>query len=110
MSLHWDQRKMWLRYVTEKGDFYAVEYLVGNAVNLFGAGTNTSRTVLEWHLLNCARDPDGVQYRIQREIDAVIGRDRSPEWEDRLKMPFTMAVIWEMLRWRTVAPLGIPRA
>ncbi|XP_049267026.1 cytochrome P450 2C23 [Rhipicephalus sanguineus] len=46
---------------------------------------------------------------VQREIDEVIGRDRRPTWEDRLRMPFTMASVWEMDRWKTSTPLGVPR-
>ncbi|CAN7995742.1 unnamed protein product, partial [Ixodes hexagonus] len=84
--------------------------LTGNALNLFGAGTNTVRASLEWHLLNCARDPEGVQKKLQKEVDDVVGRHRAPEWEDRHRMPYTMAVIWEMLRWRTTTPLGVIRA
>ncbi|KAH7972164.1 hypothetical protein HPB52_008563 [Rhipicephalus sanguineus] len=47
--------------------------------------------------------------QVQREIDEVIGRDRRPTWEDRLRMPFTMASVWEMDRWKTSTPLGVPR-
>ncbi|XP_042146115.1 cytochrome P450 2U1 [Ixodes scapularis] len=42
-----------------------------------------------------------VQAKIQQEIDRVVGRERQPMWEDRYQMPFTMATIWEMQRWRT---------
>ncbi|CAN8032591.1 unnamed protein product, partial [Ixodes persulcatus] len=84
--------------------------LTGNALNFFGAGTNTVRASMLWHLLNCARDPEGVQRKLQQEVDKVVGRVRALEWEDRHKMPYTMAAVWEMLRWRTVAPLGVIRA
>ncbi|KAG0430411.1 hypothetical protein HPB47_022717 [Ixodes persulcatus] len=83
--------------------------LTGNALNLFGAGTLSVKASMLWHLLNCARDPEGVQRKLQQEVDEVVGRVRAPVWEDRENMPYTMAVIWEMLRWRTVAPLGIIR-
>ncbi|CAN7995061.1 unnamed protein product, partial [Ixodes pacificus] len=83
--------------------------LMGNALNLFGAGTNTVRASIEWNLLYCARDPEGVQRKLQQEVDNIVGRERVPEWEDRHRMPYTMAFIWEMLRWRTPTPLGIMR-
>ncbi|CAN7995741.1 unnamed protein product, partial [Ixodes hexagonus] len=89
---------------------FNLQTLTGNALNFFGAGTNSVRSSMEWHLLNCARDPEGVQKRLQREIDDVVGRHRAPEWEDRHGMPYTMAVIWEMLRWKTTTPLGVIRA
>ncbi|KAM7282727.1 cytochrome P450 2J4 isoform X2 [Ixodes scapularis] len=83
--------------------------LMGNALNLFGAGTNTVRASIEWNLLYCARDPEGVQRKLQQEVDDIVGRERAPEWEDRHRMPYTMAFIWEMLRWRTPTPLGLIR-
>ncbi|CAN8014957.1 unnamed protein product [Ixodes persulcatus] len=83
--------------------------LIGNVQNLFGAGSNTVSTSLEWALLLCARDPKGVQSKLQQEVDSVLGRKRAPEWEDRHRMPYTMAVIWETLRWRTIVPLGLIR-
>ncbi|KAG0430412.1 hypothetical protein HPB47_022718 [Ixodes persulcatus] len=87
----------------------AAQTLTGNALNFFGAGTHSVRASMLWHLLNCAREPEGVQRKLQQEVDQIVGRVRAPEWEDRKNMPYTMAVIWEMLRWRTVAPLGIIR-
>lgn len=83
--------------------------LIGNIFSLFVAGYATVKETLQWHLMVCASKPDSVQRRIQEEIDRVVGRERTPSWADRNDMPFTMAFLWEMYRWRTVAPLGIPR-
>ncbi|XP_075738320.1 cytochrome P450 2C70-like isoform X1 [Rhipicephalus microplus] len=83
--------------------------LLGNVVNFFGAGSNTVQLSIQWHLLNCADKVDTVQRNIQNEVDRVVGRERQPCWEDHNRMHFTMATIWEMHRWRTVAPLSIPR-
>ncbi|KAM7290965.1 cytochrome P450 2J6-like isoform X1 [Ixodes scapularis] len=85
---------------------FNLRILMGNAQNLFGAGTNTVRASIEWNLLSCARDPEGVQRKLQQEVDNIVGRQRAPEWEDRHRMPYTMAFIWEVLRWRTPTPLG----
>uniref|UniRef100_V5GN43 Putative cytochrome p450 cyp2 subfamily protein n=1 Tax=Ixodes ricinus TaxID=34613 RepID=V5GN43_IXORI len=84
--------------------------LVGNVLSFLIAGSNTVRVGIQWHLFNLAKHPDTVQARIQREVDQVVGRERRPCWEDRYKMPYTMATIWEMFRWRTNSPLGVPRA
>lgn len=84
-------------------------YILGNAIDFFVAGTGTVAASVQWHLLNCAKNPDTVQSVIQKEIDSVIGKERPPTWEDRSQMHFTMACVWEMLRWRTVVPLGLPR-
>jgi hypothetical protein len=49
--------------------------------------------------------PD-VQKKAQDELDSVIGRDRLPTFEDRLRLPFVDAVCKETLRWRPVGPVG----
>ncbi|CAN7942030.1 unnamed protein product, partial [Ixodes hexagonus] len=89
---------------------FQTRFLFGNVFHLFGAGSNTVMATIQWHLLTFAKFPDTVQAEIQAEIDEVVGRERQPVWEDRNKMPYTMAAIWEMYRWRAVAPMGVPRA
>jgi cytochrome P450 len=49
-----------------------------------------------------------VQKKAQAEIDAVVGPDRLPEFEDRPSLPYINAVIKELLRWNLVTPLGEP--
>ncbi|MCJ1248411.1 hypothetical protein MMC30_005628 [Trapelia coarctata] len=51
-----------------------------------------------------------VQETAQREIDAVVGEDRSPLWSDRAQLPYVAAVVKETMRWRPVAPLAFPHA
>lgn len=85
------------------------KYIPGNVLSFFGAGTNAVNRSIVWNILNCADKPDTVQKRIQQEIDEVIGQEREPAWADRLKMPYTMAAIAEMHRWKPVTPLGLPR-
>lgn len=88
---------------------YTLQRLEGNAVNLCGAATNMVRSAILWNLYIAAADPDGHQARVQREVDTVIGQQRAPEWEDRHRMPFTMASILEAMRWKTTAPISIQR-
>ena len=47
-----------------------------------------------------------VQAKAQAELDAVIGPDRLPEFVDRANLPYTNAIISELLRWQPVAPMG----
>lgn len=88
---------------------FTVDTLVGMVTSFLLAGTASTAGSIHWHMLKHALDPDTLQARVQREIDDVIGRERRPTWEDRLRMPFTMASVWEMERWKTGAPLGVPR-
>ena len=49
-----------------------------------------------------------VQKRVQEEIDRVVGNDRLPDFSDREKLPYTTAVLKEVLRWHPATPTGIP--
>jgi cytochrome P450 len=49
-------------------------------------------------------NPD-VQLKAQEELDKVIGRGRLPEVEDKESLPYTSALLKEVLRWQpTVYP------
>jgi cytochrome P450 len=47
-----------------------------------------------------------LQKKAQDEIDAVVGRERLPTFEDRPKLPFIGAMCKEVLRWQPVVPMG----
>ena len=49
--------------------------------------------------------PD-VLRKAQQQVDAVIGRDRLPNFDDVGSLPYVDAIIHEVLRWRPVAPSG----
>ncbi|GFR19910.1 cytochrome P450 18a1 [Trichonephila clavata] len=74
----------------------------------FAAGSETVRVTVDWMLCICAAYTQ-VQRRIQAEIDEVVGRERFPTWQDRLRMPYTEACIAELMRWRTIVPLNLLR-
>lgn len=88
---------------------FTYRYLVGNINAFLLGGTFSTAITMNTHLVNFAKHPHTIQARVQQEIDDVIGRERQPTWEDRKKMPFTLACVWEMDRWKTAAALGIPR-
>ncbi len=47
-----------------------------------------------------------VQKKAHAELDAVVGKDRSPDWEDLDNLPYCLAVFKEGMRWRSVTALG----
>ena len=47
-----------------------------------------------------------VQRRAQAELDAVIGRDRLPTFNDRPRLTYIEALCKELLRWQMVTPMG----
>jgi hypothetical protein len=49
-----------------------------------------------------------IQKLAQAEIDAVVGQDRFPTFEDKDKLPYIGALTLELLRWAPVSPQGQP--
>ncbi|XP_067415150.1 cytochrome P450 2D6 [Emydura macquarii macquarii] len=82
--------------------------LIFTIFDLFGAATETTTVTLCWALLYMLLYPD-VQRRVHEEIDKVIGRDRLPEMEDQVNLPYTNAVIHETQRYCDVVFAGVPR-
>ncbi|XP_037576952.2 cytochrome P450 2C23-like [Dermacentor silvarum] len=83
-------------------------FLIGNVKTFLIAGTFSTTNTMHWHLLNFAARQE-IQTRVQREIDEVVGTERLPTWEDRRRMPYTLACSWEIHRWKPAPPLGMPR-
>jgi hypothetical protein len=44
--------------------------------------------------------------KAQAEIDAIVGINRLPDFNDRPYLPYVNAIIKEMMRWQLVLPLG----
>lgn len=81
------------------------------AANLIGGGVDTTSSTVFSLIPAMAYFPD-VQKKVQAEFDAVVGQDRSPNWDDVDKrLPYQVVTVKEVLRWRTVTILaGIPHA
>nr|XP_042905131.1 uncharacterized protein LOC107448862 [Parasteatoda tepidariorum] len=87
---------------------FTYKTLMGNAGDLFGAGSETVRTTLSWCTYTMAAFPH-IQNKVQKEIMDVLGADREPEVQDQKNMPYTHAVILEIMRWKTIVPLNVLR-
>jgi len=79
------------------------------ASSLYGGGADTTAASLYAFFLAMVLTPD-AQRQAQAEIDAVIGGARLPLLSDREQLPYVSAVVTELLRWHSVAPLGVPHA
>ncbi|KZT29047.1 cytochrome P450 [Neolentinus lepideus HHB14362 ss-1] len=77
------------------------------AGTMYAAGAETTSGIMVWLMLAMLIYPE-TQRRAQAELDAVVGRDRLPSFTDYEKLPYVRAMVKEALRWRPVAPVGVP--
>ncbi|CAC5368547.1 Cytochrome P450 2C6,Cytochrome P450 2C31,Cytochrome P450 2C15 [Mytilus coruscus] len=83
------------------------EQLLKTIGDLFVAGTETTSTAVQWFIVLLINHPE-VQNLMRQEIRDVIGTSRYPCMEDRAKLPYTEAVLHEVLRFGCIGPLALP--
>ena len=71
------------------------------------AGSEITAGALSWWCRAMLAYPQ-TQARVQEELDVVVGRGRLPSFADRPHLPYTHAMVKEVLRWRLLLPFGIP--
>lgn len=76
---------------------------------LVEAGAETTSTTLNNFMLAMTLFPE-VARKAQEEIDRVIGSQRMPGFDDEMDLPYTRALIKEVLRWRAVNKFGMTHA
>ncbi|KAJ7187128.1 cytochrome P450 [Mycena filopes] len=84
-----------------------LELLMYAAGSLFGGGADTTVSALATFFLAMALYPE-VQKEAQAEIDRVLGDGGVPHLSDRPSLPYVECLMWELLRWKPLAPLGLP--
>ncbi|KIJ58388.1 hypothetical protein HYDPIDRAFT_34241 [Hydnomerulius pinastri MD-312] len=102
-------------HITRMQDYdeaYRIEYteaLKKASATAFLGSAETSSSTLMVFALAMVKHPQ-VWKRAQTEIDAVIGMDKLPEFDDRPSLPYVEAIIRETMRWQPVLPMGVPHA
>ncbi|XP_067895752.1 cytochrome P450 1C2 [Heterodontus francisci] len=85
------------------------EHVEGSVTDILGAGQDTTSTALSWILFHLVQFPQ-LQSRLQQDIDKVVGRERLPGVEDKARLPYLEAFIYEIMRFTSFVPMTIPHA
>jgi cytochrome P450 len=75
------------------------------AGNMYTGGADTTVSALGTFFLAMLANPE-AQKKAQMEIDSVIETGRLPDFEDEDSLPYVSALVKEVLRWRSVTPIG----
>ncbi|KAI0056532.1 cytochrome P450 [Artomyces pyxidatus] len=79
------------------------------SASVYNAGVDSTVSAISTLFLALILHPD-VQATAHAELDTVTGGQRLPDYGDRSQLPYVEAVCKEVLRWRNVAPVGVPHA
>ncbi|KAJ6471903.1 cytochrome P450 [Mycena sanguinolenta] len=83
----------------------AVKRIAGN---MYVGGADTTVSALGTFILAMLANPE-AQKKAQAEIDSVIGDGELPDFKDQESLPYVSALVNEVLRWRSVTAIAIPR-
>ncbi|KAL5363813.1 cytochrome P450 [Aspergillus floccosus] len=82
-------------------------YFLGGVLMEGGSDTTSSLILAFIHAMT---KWGHVLQKAQREIDSVIGEDRTPVWSNYAQLPYVATIVKEAQRWRPVVPLAFPHA
>ncbi|KAM4056785.1 cytochrome p450 [Hirsutella rhossiliensis] len=77
--------------------------------DIYEAGSHTTTVSLIVAILACVSHPEAMR-RVQKELDERVGTTCLPSLDDAPSLPYTRSFVEEVLRWRTLAPQGVPHS
>ena len=88
-----------------KGGSYTRENSLALMADLFLTGTETTSTTLKWAILYLFMWPE-KQEKAYEELNKLDGE--TPKFSDRKRLPYIEALVAEVLRMSSIAPLSVP--
>ena len=84
---------------------FTVKQLIMIILDIFIGGSQTTSTIIDLSLMTMVIYPE-VQKRCQEEIEKVVKvNGKVPGYPDRLNTPYTDAMIHEVMRFFSIAPI-----
>ncbi|KAF1975719.1 cytochrome P450 76C3 [Bimuria novae-zelandiae CBS 107.79] len=77
------------------------------AGSLIEAGSETTSAAVNSAILYLSAYPE-VQHKAWEELDRVVGKERSPTYDDEENLPYIRAIVKETMRIRPVTNIGSP--
>ncbi|CCT69641.1 related to O-methylsterigmatocystin oxidoreductase [Fusarium fujikuroi IMI 58289] len=96
-----------IKDIHRKIDAEEERVIAWTAASMMNAGTDTTGATLLAFFAAMLLYPN-VQKKAQEEIDRIIGDSRLPSFSDKPGLPYITAIVQEVLRWHTLAPMGFP--
>ncbi|KAJ6570523.1 cytochrome P450 monooxygenase [Mycena vulgaris] len=93
--------------VNDSGAGADLDLIKACAGTIYFGGTEALTICLNTFIMAMIVYPD-IQRKAQAELDAVVGRDRLPDFSDESSLPYCTALVKEVLRWNPPAPVAIP--
>ncbi|KAM5536638.1 hypothetical protein V8D89_009733 [Ganoderma adspersum] len=93
--------------IGEKSSDEDAEIIRNVAAVAIDGGSDTMFSTVQSLFVAMSLHPN-VQKKAQAELDAVVGPNRLPDFEDRDSLVYINALIREALRWQNVLPFAIP--
>ncbi|XP_046454333.1 methyl farnesoate epoxidase-like isoform X1 [Daphnia pulex] len=91
---------------TNESTTFSKKQLISIIQDLFGAGFHTSSSSIGFAVLYMIHYPT-IQQQMRDELDDICG-DSLPSLAHRSRLPYTEAVLMEVMRIATIAPAGVP--
>jgi cytochrome P450 len=97
---------------TEEHENWMLPYLNNDnlhnvVLNLFTAGSDTTRISLQWIFVMLAMYPER-QAKLREQVKELLHEDDAPTIDDMGKLPHVCAFISETMRFKPIIPTGLP--
>ena len=104
----WTFSKQLHQTIQDEGINMSNEDLALEFGTLVDAALDGTTETLSWFVMACITQDRGFVAKARKDLDAVVGRGRLPEFDDMPNLLYISAIVEEVLRWRPVGAGGVP--